>query len=80
MFTIEEPAKVLKDACPMCENRKPMVECQCCPQPVAVCGSCCLLRHVEQRYEKHRPDESSETFERFIQLKDDATQTQEEPY
>eukprot|EP00973_Karenia_brevis_P025991 3586082-Karenia_brevis.AAC.1 len=48
-----------------------MVECPCCPQPVVVCGSCCLLRHVEQRYEKHRPDESSETFEQFLRLRDD---------
>eukprot|EP00973_Karenia_brevis_P026040 3593389-Karenia_brevis.AAC.1 len=48
MFTIEEPKRIWKDTCPVCEKRKSIVECQCCPRPIAVCGSCCLLRHVEQ--------------------------------
>lgn len=33
-----------------------------------VCGSCCLLRHVEGRYQKQKPDEASETFDRVTQL------------
>eukprot|EP00973_Karenia_brevis_P022727 3128059-Karenia_brevis.AAC.1 len=55
-----------------------MVKFQSCPEPVVVCGLCCQLKHVEQRHEKHRPDESSETFEHFANPKDDATQIPEE--
>eukprot|EP00973_Karenia_brevis_P029251 4033926-Karenia_brevis.AAC.1 len=71
MFSINEPEKKVKDACLVCDTRKGTVECPCCPEPIMVCGSCCLLRHVEGRYEKHRPDESSEAFEQFFSLKDD---------
>ena len=56
--------------CPICESRCAEVSCGCCPSPVRVCGSCCLIRHTEGRYQKHEPDEESERFDQIAKLED----------
>ena len=48
-----------------------LASCGCCDTPVKVCGACCLLRHTEQRYEIHDPDEESESLEYVARLQDD---------
>ena len=39
--------------CYICKERRSILECDCCNQPKAVCGACCLLRHVEGRWQPH---------------------------
>ena len=35
-----------------------------------VCGAQCILRHVEGRYQRHEPDESSAAFDQACKLED----------
>ena len=80
MFQVQEArnaavALLAQDAaaepCLVCKVRSTVTHCECCPnEPVSVCGSCCLLRHAEQRYEVHDPDESSAIFERIAKLQE----------
>ena len=56
------------ELCAVCGSRGVELNCQCCPEMVSICGACCLLRHVEQRYERHEPDEESERFEAIRSL------------
>lgn len=65
MFRIKEThskeSPVKEHVCPVCGACLPLVRCGCCSAAVEVCRACCLLRHTEQRYRVHDPDESSGT-------------------
>ena len=73
MFTLTEPSMEPArgdHVCQVCEARPAMVQCECCDQKIGACGACCLLRHTERRYEPHRPNEESATFEYVASLCD----------
>ncbi len=57
--------------CVVCENRASIASCGCCPNPTQVCGACCLLRHTEGRYQVHKPNETAEVFESFMNMEED---------
>jgi hypothetical protein len=59
-----------EEMCAVCETRPTMAQCGCCEKPVGTCGACCILRHTEGRYEVHKPDETSETFDYVAKLED----------
>jgi len=60
----------LEDMCAVCEMRPVLASCGCCEKPAGTCGACCLLRHTEGRYQVHKPDETSTTFEQIAALVD----------
>ena len=64
-----------KESCTVCEEKVNLVSCGCCSEPALVCGACCLLRHTEQRYMKHVPNEWSEPFEEVLRLKEPKSRT-----
>ena len=72
MFAVAEPVVPVQGdtVCQVCDTRPSVTRCECCEQQIRACGACCLLRHTEGRYEPHRPDEASATFEYVATLCD----------
>ena len=75
MFKVEETQEsalaIQEHVCAVCDSRPSIVRCGCCETPVETCGACCLLRHTEQRYQVHAPDETSDMFEYVAKLKEE---------
>lgn len=67
VFTVDEVRKLDQPGlCVVCQARPQAIECGCCGSWVG--DSRCLLRHTEGRYQVHRPDEGSKTFERMAAM------------
>jgi hypothetical protein len=60
----------VEEICSLCEGNGAIAECGCCVNKPKFCGSACLLRHTEGRYELHKPDEDSPFFENICSLDD----------
>ena len=71
LFRLENDKTGGPRMCDVCNNRVCIIHCACCEVPVQTCGACCLLRHVERRYQRHEPDEQTEEFRAVLEFVDE---------